>query len=693
MTNKNERNISKEQLTAYALGELNKSQVALVEHAVAVDTELARELEEISSMCSSLHESFHSFDGSNKVNEYQLKPAQKNQLKSTINSDNGIVSLKNTSSRNKRAFWGSMISIAAALLLIVFVWQQTLLDREPTYADHSGVDQIALVNSEAAPGESKKQDLLADDTPSSKAKPKKPSNQVNLKNMSPRSAAYLNFGSSNKNSNSEAPIEWSPSEDKVMGLGPQVAHSEDYSFLPENDYQFPSINPLSTFAADVDTASYANIRRFITGGMLPPKDSVRIEEMINYFDYRYDDPTDARPFAVNVETAEAPWNSDHQLIRIGLKAKKIDWQKRPNSNLVFLLDVSGSMSNLNKLPLLKKSFKMMVEQLGENDRVAIVVYAGASGVVLPSTSASNSSKILEAIENLESGGSTNGGAGIELAYKIAQQNFIKDGINRVLLATDGDFNVGVASRGALIRLIQQKAKSNVFLSIFGFGMRNYKDSVVEDISGKGNGTYAYIDNIQEAKKVLVEQIGGTMMTVAKDVKLQVEFNPIYVQAYRLIGYENRKMASQDFHNDKKDGGEIGAGHSVTALYEIVPIGIKFDHEKLPKLKYQQVQPVQGGKQSDLLTLKVRYKKPESSRSALDEYEISNKPQSFAQASVDFKFASAVAAYGMLLKDSKYAGKADLKRVKTWAEQGQGPDIHGYRSEFLKMLDQTISLKK
>ncbi len=707
MTNNLKNNISKEHLTAYVLDELSQQQNAKIEQAIAKDKALAEELEEITLMCSALKGSFQSQTESATAGEYKLNPVQTNQLVKKMNSDEDRELLRKTSSRKRPVFWGSIVGLAAAVMLAVFV-QQYNRGKVSTVANLGKVDQIALVESEVAPQENSpnasantvKEELLADNNvvPPPKKLPKakaKPSN----KQISGFGAGSGGFSRGVKSSGRSlgglgvgSRVRSVRSSGGYGQVREQQSQTEDYSFLQENDFQFPTLDPLSTFAADVDTASYSNVRRFLNSGRLPPKDSVRVEEMINYFDYSYKGPTDKRPFAVNVETADAPWNPDHQLVRIGLKAKEIDWQNRPQSNLVFLLDVSGSMSSPNKLPLLKKSFKMMVEQLGENDRVAIVVYAGASGVVLPSTSAENTSTILEAIENLRSGGSTNGGAGIELAYKIAEQNFIKGGINRVLLATDGDFNVGVASRGDLVRLIQQKAKSNVFLSIFGFGMGNYKDSTVEELSGKGNGTSAYIDNVHEAKKVMVKQIGGTMMTIAKDVKLQVEFNPTFVQAYRLVGYENRKMAAQDFHNDKKDGGEIGAGHTVTAMYEVVPVGVKFDHQRLPKLKYQKVLPAPKNKNVDMFTLKVRYKKPESSRSALDEYVILDKKQKFSKASVDFKFASAVAAYGMLLKESKFVGQADLLKVKSWAEQGEGQDVHGYRAEFLKLVDQTIALK-
>lgn len=364
-------------------------------------------------------------------------------------------------------------------------------------------------------------------------------------------------------------------------------NTEQYDRIYENPFLKVDKNPLSTFSIDVDTASYANIRRYLNNNSRPPKDSVRIEEMINYFSYDYPAPKGDDPFSVNVEIGSCPWKGKHRLVRIGLKGKEIPANQRPSSNIVFLLDVSGSMMYGNKLPLLKKGLKLMVQNLHENDRVAIVVYAGASGLVLPSTSCEKKNTILEALDKLRAGGSTNGGAGIQLAYKVAIENFIPGGTNRVILATDGDFNVGTTGRGDLIRLIQEKAKSKVFLTILGFGMGNYKDATLEQIANKGNGNYAYIDSLKEARKVLVQQIGGTLVTIAKDVKIQIEFNPTKVNAYRLIGYENRLLRNEDFNDDTKDAGEIGAGHTVTALYEIVPAGVNIQTPSVDPLKYQK----------------------------------------------------------------------------------------------------------
>ncbi|MDP6504890.1 MAG: VWA domain-containing protein, partial [Planctomycetota bacterium] len=447
--------------------------------------------------------------------------------------------------------------------------------------------------------------------------------------------------------------------------------------------------PLSTFSIDVDTAAYSIVRSFLNRGQLPPKDAVRLEEMINYFRYEYSPPADERPFSANVEVAQCPWNGEHRLVRVGLKGKEVSADERPPSNLVFLIDVSGSMSPQNKLPLLKAGMKMMVRNLTARDRVAIVVYAGSSGLVLPSTycDSESSGQVLGSLERLKSGGSTNGGAGIQLAYDVATKNFIKGGINRVILATDGDFNVGVTNRGDLIRLIEEKAKSKVFLSVLGFGMGNYKDTNLEQLANKGNGNYAYIDDLSEAKKVLVDQIGGTLMTIAKDVKIQIEFNPFHAQAYRLIGYENRLLAKEDFNDDTKDAGEIGAGHTVTALYEVVPAGVK--KEKLSNvdpLKYQKTANLKDeAKTEELLTLKLRYKEPEGEKSKLQEFPIKDSRKGYAAASEDFKFAASVAAFGMLIRDSKYRGNTSYDAVLELVGEATGKDRNGYRREFLHLV--------
>ena len=479
----------------------------------------------------------------------------------------------------------------------------------------------------------------------------------------------------------------------------RAATAEAYAHQTDNAYQRVADHPLSTFSIDVDTASYSNVRRFLNGNQLPPADAVRIEELVNYFPYDYAPPTGNAPFAASLEVAEAPWAPEHRLVRIGLKGREVGEAQRPAANLVFLLDVSGSMNEPNKLPLLKQSLRLLANRLRPDDRVAIAVYAGSSGLVLPSTSAAQQSAIIDALEHLRAGGSTNGALGIQLAYDIAKANFIPGGVNRVILATDGDFNVGPASEGELVRLIEEKARSGVFLSVLGFGMGNLKDSTLEALAGKGNGNYAYIDSLAEARKALVEQAGGTLVTIAKDVKVQVEFNPSQVAAYRLIGYENRLLAKEDFNNDQVDAGEIGAGHTVTALYEIVPVGVESPvaSPAVDGLKYQVAgqlavrapeipSQVRDPKSAELLTVKIRYKEPAGDVSSKLEFPLVDAGARFADASTDFKFASAVAGFGMALRDSPHQGRLTLAQVTEWGRAGLGQDTGGYRAEFLTLVD-------
>ena len=526
-----------------------------------------------------------------------------------------------------------------------------------------------------------------------------------------------------------------------------VVSSEDYAKLSDNPFFSPQQEPLSTFSIDVDTAAYSNMRRFLTQGSWPPADAVRIEELVNYFNYDYappnvehaarvlrsgesrestqldgqaSRPSHDQPFAVHLEVAGCPWNAEHRLVRVGLKGKEIAMDKRPMSNIVFLIDVSGSMQDPNKLPLVKVGLKRLVEQLTENDRVGIVVYAGASGLALDSTNATQKDVILSAIENLQAGGSTNGAQGIQLAYALARKHFIQKGTNRVILCTDGDFNVGITNQDDLTKLIEEEAKSGVFLGVLGFGMGNLKDSTLEKLADKGNGNYAYIDSLREAHKVFVEQMTGTLITIAKDVKIQIEFNPAQVGAYRLIGYENRLLAAQDFHDDTKDAGEIGAGHTVTALYEIIPPN-KLPAQPKPatdeKLKYQPnvkspadgvrrdvpASPVtderQAGRPSlqpqqtnELMTIKLRYKQPDADKSLLIEQTLLDQGRSFAQASTDFRFAASVASFGMLLRHSPHKGSGTLDAVAEIAESSLGSDKSGYRAEFVGLVRSAKALR-
>ena len=466
--------------------------------------------------------------------------------------------------------------------------------------------------------------------------------------------------------------------------------TEAYARIDESAFRNVADHPLSTFAADVDTASYANVRRFLSEDRLPPADAVRIEELVNYFTYAYAPPDGAAPLAVYAEVTGCPWAPAHRLVRIGLEAKQIPHQERPPSNLVFLVDVSGSMDMPDKLPLVKSALRLLVEQLREGDRVALVVYAGSSGLVLPPTDGAEKEAILAAIERLEAGGSTNGGAGIELAYRLASEGFRPGATNRVVLATDGDWNVGVTSHGELTRLIETKAKSGVFLSVLGFGRGNLKDATMESLADRGNGNYAYIDTINEARKALVEQLTGTLLTVAKDVKIQVEWNPQQASAYRLVGYENRLLAPEDFRDDQKDAGEIGAGHSVTALYEVVPAGVEAPGRPVDPLKYQA--PREPAAQSgELLTVKVRYKEPEGDTSVPIELGVVDRGAAFAAASADSRFAAAVAAFGMLLRESPHRGGATFDSVIAMAEDAGAAAGDAHRREFLALARKAKAL--
>ena len=464
-------------------------------------------------------------------------------------------------------------------------------------------------------------------------------------------------------------------------------NTEEYDRIYENQFLDALSNPLSTVSIDVDTASYSNARRFINDSILPPADTVRIEEFINYFNYDYPQPTDEHPFSINVEVSEAPWNRDHQLVHIGLQGLDVPKEELPPSNLVFLLDVSGSMNQANKLPLVKRGFQLLVDQMDERDSVAIVVYAGAAGLVLPSTNGTNKAAILQALENLEAGGSTAGGEGIKLAYDIATENFIEGGNNRVILATDGDFNVGPSSDAELIRLIEEKREEGIFLTILGFGTGNYKDSKMEQLADKGNGNYAYLDSIREANKVLVSEMAGTLLTIAKDVKIQIEFNPAKVQAYRLIGYENRLLAKEDFDDDTKDAGELGAGTAVTFLYEIVPGGADEELRPTPELKYQDTEVSEEAEQTnELLTLKLRYKQPDGDESILMTHPVLDETLPLDQTSDNFRFSAAVAEFGMLLRDSAFKGDATYENVRELARSAMGADKTGYRLEFMQMVE-------
>ncbi len=463
--------------------------------------------------------------------------------------------------------------------------------------------------------------------------------------------------------------------------------TEDYAKIAESAFRAAQSEPLSTFSADVDTASYSNVRRYLRDGMLPPADAVRVEELVNYFPYDYPEPEGDAPFSVTAEMATCPWAKEHRLARIGIRGKSIDEAARPASNLVFLVDVSGSMTDWNKLPLVKQGLRLMVQQMRPNDHVAMVTYAGSTRVALQSTrcTPANIRTILEVIDGLGSGGSTHGSAGIKLAYTQAEKNLIKNGTNRVVLATDGDFNVGVTSRDALEDLIVEKAKKGVFLTVLGFGMGNLKDSTLETLADKGNGHYAYIDSLSEARKVLLEEMSGTLVTIAKDVKLQVEFNPVRVAGYRLVGYENRLLAAEDFNDDTKDAGEIGAGHTVTALYEVVPAGKPVPGIDIDALRYQKPEPTSAAATNEAFTVKVRYKEPKADESKLLAFPVVDGERAFPTASESLRFAAAVAAFGQCLRGSPHMGDMTYEDISEIAQASRGTDEAGYRAEFVGLV--------
>lgn len=474
----------------------------------------------------------------------------------------------------------------------------------------------------------------------------------------------------------------------------RYANREEYNHNAENRFKSPVKDPLSTFSIDVDAASYSNIRRFINQGEMPPKDAVRIEEMINYFNYNYPKPTGNDPVRITTEVGICPWNKTHRLVQIGLKAREIENQNLPASNFVFLIDVSGSMFGPTRLELVKSSLRLLVNNLREKDRVAIVTYCGDARVALPSTPGNEKQKIKDALETLTAGGSTAGGAGIKEAYRIAQKNFIAQGNNRIILCTDGDFNVGASSETELENLIESKRKGGIFLTVLGYGMGNYKDNKMQILAQKGNGNHAYIDNIQEANKVLVNEFGSTMYAVAKDVKLQVEFNPAKVQSYRLVGYETRMLNNEDFNDDTKDAGEMGAGHTVTALYEIIPTGISGNIPgSIDPLKYQTETNIntQTSNSSELLTVKLRYKTPEEEKSKKIEKSVTDMGKD--NVSPDFRFASAVAMFAQLLKDSDFKGEATYDKVIETANKGLSFDPEGYRAEFVRLVQSAKGLNK
>ncbi|MGE4489909.1 MAG: von Willebrand factor type A domain-containing protein [Kiritimatiellales bacterium] len=639
-------NCNDPKLTAYALGELSESDRQAVEHELEANPEARRTVEEICELGRSIESHYAAEAGP------ELSHAQRDEIFSRAGqkrAERKIVPFP-------RHRWMPYAASAAMLAFVLFL--------SGSFVMFSVVQKEEKMFSPPSPIVLPRMQL--------KKTMIKSGSMVRQRTMEPRANPAGTYGQM---------------MDSFVGAAAFGPSLEDYEEISKNGFHRVGEDPLSTFSIDVDTASYANVRRFLKDGIFPPKDAVRIEEMINYFSYDYAPPTDGVPFHADFAQSICPWNPQHRLVRIGLKGRIIEQSSRPPLNLVFLLDVSGSMNSPNKLPLVKRALAMLTQQLDERDRVAIVVYAGASGLVLPPTAGADRQAILGAIARLDSGGGTNGGQGIELAYRTAQEHVAKGGVNRVMLCTDGDFNIGVTQRGDLNRLIEEKAKSGIFLSVLGFGMGNYKDSTLEQLADRGNGNYAYIDTFSEARKVLVDQMSGTLVTIAKDVKIQVEFNPAKVAGYRLIGYENRMLAAEDFNDDTKDAGEIGAGHTVTALYELVPAGQPVgDRPAVDDLKYQhQTVPATAEFSEDLITVKLRYKLPDGDTSRKLSFPLHDESTRFEQTDSDFRFAAAVAGFGMLLRDSEYKGEATYDQVIEWAQQSVGVDPFGYRRECIDLM--------
>lgn len=693
-------------VTDYALGELPAEARNELEKDLAGSDELRRELEDTSLLCEKL--------GRTRRAEGRLDDATRANLRKQCLRNARLVDRRRTFRR--AAVAGTIAALAACLLAIPFgpwttflAWRQEHARRsegvgrpladapvgpEPTVAQGGGSSSVpsSIPRSTpiAEPG------ATGEATVAAAPGPDRPMSSSVAGAKSEESAAS---GLSLRRDVAQFSGLAAPSADKVdefRGRAPSPTgrfDTETYDAVEENRFLSARENPLSTFSIDVDTASYANVRRFLRDGALPPSGAVRVEELINYFPYDYPQPKSGEPFSVNVEINHPPWNPRHDLVRIGIKGREVSRAERPAGSLVFLVDVSGSMQDADKLPLLKRGLRSLVENLSPKDRVAIAVYAGSSGLVLPPTSGLDKQRILKALEDLESGGSTNGAEGIQLAYRVARENFIEEGINRVILCTDGDFNVGVTSQSELVSLIEKERSSGVYLSVLGFGRGNLKDSTMEKLADKGNGNYFYIDSPSEARKVLVDQLGGTIFTIAKDVKVQVEFNPALVAGYRLLGYENRLLAKEDFNDDRKDAGEIGSGHSVTALYEVVPVGQPWlGQGTVDPLKYQgqRVEPFHAS--NELLTVKLRYKEPDGNVSRLTQLPVeASAPQTFEEASRDFKFAVAVAGFGLKLRGSSLGDQISWENLRNIAAKSLGEDPGGHRAEFLTLIEKAKEL--
>lgn len=634
-------------ITLYALGQLTPEEAKEFEMKIENDSAAQKEVEEIRQVASSLREGL------------EIMPKER------LDPDRVEIIYKKTSEKSAVSkvfsFFTKVFMTGLASILVLVM----------------GTVGYFFVN----------QDRLKDITDKVFSKADGMVDEIGLEDPSFGSVSGLRDESFALSSGSALYLE-APSSRRLEKAPPQDFNTEAYDFVAHNEFISVADHPLSTFSTDVDTASYANARRFLNQGRLPPKESIRVEEFINYFDYSYAAPSEQsdHPIAIHTEVAQSPFRADAKLVKVALKAQEI-LDSNILSNMVFLIDVSGSMGDANKLPLAIESIKQMVRKMDAKEMISFVVYAGNSGVVLPPTYAAETATIFNALNSLQSGGSTNGEAGIVQAYQLAKDSFIKDGNNRVVIITDGDFNVGNTSQASLIELIKEKAQDNIFLTVLGFGMGNYKDSTLEKMAAHGNGNYAYIDNLSEAKKVLINDRFKTLHTIAKDVKLQIEFNPQKVEAYRLIGYENRLLEDRDFNDDKKDAGEMGAGHTVTAFYEILPKGAKIDLPKVDKLKYQEVEKVSPKTEfsQELMTVKIRYKKPTGLTSSLLSQPVSDNQKPFSQSSSDFQFASAVAGYAMLLREDKHLAQMNLSQMLEIAEENKGEDRFGYREEFIENM--------
>lgn len=674
------------QLTAYAIGELQGQEAEEMRNRIEQDPAAQKYVEDIQQTSRLLTEEFSQEDAP------RLSVEQRNKIYEATEKS----SLKKSLTQKSWFRWTSGLAVAGLVGLMLnlnhrFITpppaedQVVTLPAEEEYDGYVYQEPVHEVPAEEVYDDS----AMAGDSPPAEEITAEAEIQADESAPAPMPKAEVKMMAKKY-------VAESYGRAQMLGLhkghGLDVGMNRDkYAQFTENEIYLARENPLSTFSADVDTASYAMVRKSLIDSMLPNKDAVRTEEMINYFPYAYAPPTDGKPFATHIEVAKNPWNKSSQLVKIGIKGMEIPETERPASNLVFLIDVSGSMEDANKLPLVKKSLELLVDKMTSKDRIALVVYAGSSGLVLDSTSGESKNKIKSAINNLSAGGSTNGGEGIDLAYKVAVKNMIKKGNNRVILATDGDFNVGTTSEGDLIRLIEEKRKAGVFLSTLGFGSGNFQDSTMQKLANKGNGNNSYIDNLREAKKVLLAQAGGTLHTIAKDVKLQVEFNPQLVSKYRLIGYEKRKLDNQDFNDDTKDAGEIGSGHTVTAFYEVFPANGKTD-PKTDSLKYQATPEMK--KSDELLTVKIRYKEPTGTESKLLEFPVANQVQDFDQTSSDFKFAASVVQFSEIMKETKHKGTGSLTDVLKMAEENKqvnGKDDN-YRKEFVELVKKARSLK-